>query len=348
MHIPADDVKPGSNCPNCGHELHTGSRFCALCGQKTGATRVSLKSLLGDFFDSVFNLNSRLFATISRLFIPGYLTREFFIGRQVRYMNPLRLFFVTLIGMYAVLGLTLFNQLESQVDAQARARTYQVNKQARILVTQAAYQLGYDSLDTQKQALLDSLISSVQHTEVDTSSGLQISLHRDSAVVLTPEEVYDLEIDSVYRKYALTSFWERLITRQLIRTQREPVKAFQFIIANTSWMILLLMPALAVCMKLLYFRRRFLVEHLVFLFHYHAAVFTTCIVYVPLLSYLPRWIALGVPIALLLFLYLAMKRYYRRSWIGTLMRLLLLAMSYVMILFLFVALTASISVIIFH
>ena len=343
------DVYPEEQCLNCGHHLPAGAQFCSRCGQKTGPPRITLKGLFSDFFDSVFNLNSKFFLSITRLFIPAYLTLEFFQGRQIRYMSPLRLFFVTLLGMYAVFGMTFLNGLESQISEDTSYLDYQVSKQAGIRITNAAYELGYDSFDLRHRQLIDSLVRRVGYTEEDTSVTLKLSLHRDSVVYLTPEEMYDLEIDSVLAQHRLTAFWDRLITRQLIKAQRAPAKVTQFIIANTSWMILLLVPALALCMKLIYFRRkRFLVEHVVFLFHYHAAVFVIVIVVLPIAQFLPSTVIPLTPVLCLAFLYVAMLRYYRQSWIRTLLKYFLVLMAYVGILMVFLVLTTFISLIIFQ
>ena len=53
-----------------------------------------LGNLFGDLLDSVFNIDTRIVRTLGPLFAkPGYLTTEYFAGRQVRYVTPVRLFF---------------------------------------------------------------------------------------------------------------------------------------------------------------------------------------------------------------------------------------------------------------
>ena len=53
-----------------------------------------LGNLFGDVLDSVFDLDTRVFRTLPPLFAkPGFLTTEYFAGRQVRYVTPVRLFF---------------------------------------------------------------------------------------------------------------------------------------------------------------------------------------------------------------------------------------------------------------
>ena len=50
-------------------------------------------SIIGDFLDSVFNIDARVFRTLWPLFAkPGYLSCEYFAGHRVRYVSPVRLF----------------------------------------------------------------------------------------------------------------------------------------------------------------------------------------------------------------------------------------------------------------
>jgi len=61
-------------------------------------------SVLGDFFDTVFNIDSRVIRTIGPLLLrPGYLSLEYFAGRRVRYVTPMRMFlFMSLLAFFAV------------------------------------------------------------------------------------------------------------------------------------------------------------------------------------------------------------------------------------------------------
>jgi hypothetical protein len=67
-------------------------------------------SILGDFLDSVLNIDARIFRTLGPLFTrPAYLSLEYFAGRRVRYVSPVRLFvFLSIITFFvAQLMLTL-------------------------------------------------------------------------------------------------------------------------------------------------------------------------------------------------------------------------------------------------
>jgi hypothetical protein len=92
---PAD---PGdARCRNCGAPL-TGE-FCAECGQQVRDLDLSLRAMLGDFFGSLFNFDSRVWRTVSLLLTrPGALTARYLDGQRARFVPPVRLYiFVSLV-----------------------------------------------------------------------------------------------------------------------------------------------------------------------------------------------------------------------------------------------------------
>ncbi|MFC3716432.1 DUF3667 domain-containing protein [Luteimonas soli] len=93
-------------CGNCGSPLL--GEYCYACGQPvTGMVR-HFSTILGDFTDTVLNWDTRLPRTLWPLLArPGFLTREYFAGRRVRYVSPVRLFVTLAIVTFFVAQLML-------------------------------------------------------------------------------------------------------------------------------------------------------------------------------------------------------------------------------------------------
>src|SRR5688500_5684468 len=90
--LATEPVAPTRACQNCGEPLL--GDHCYACGQPVKGLVRHFSSIIGDFFDSVFNIDARVFRTIGPLFArPGYLSNEYFAGHRVRYVSPVRLFF---------------------------------------------------------------------------------------------------------------------------------------------------------------------------------------------------------------------------------------------------------------
>jgi hypothetical protein len=89
------------NCLNCGTQVI--DKFCHKCGQENLDTHENFFHLAGHFISDYFHFDSKFFSSVIPLFAkPGFLTKEYWEGRRVRYIHPLRLFFfVTIIFVLA-------------------------------------------------------------------------------------------------------------------------------------------------------------------------------------------------------------------------------------------------------
>src|SRR5690348_17620300 len=91
-------------CANCGQPL--AGEYCAACGQRHEPHVHTVGHFVGEAFESISHADSRLWRTLLYLLTkPGYLTREFFAGRRVRYLPPFRLYLVISVLFFVVIGL---------------------------------------------------------------------------------------------------------------------------------------------------------------------------------------------------------------------------------------------------
>ena len=109
---PAPAPTTARRCDNCGSPLL--GEHCYACGQPTKGLVRHFSSIIGDFFDSVFNFDTRTLRTLGPLLTrPGYLSNEYFHGHRVRYVSPVRLFFFLCIAAFFALKLTVDIDLQS-------------------------------------------------------------------------------------------------------------------------------------------------------------------------------------------------------------------------------------------
>ncbi len=98
---PDTEASPARRCGNCGAALQ--GLHCHACGQPARGLVRHFRSVLGDFVDTVFNVDGRLLRTLGPLLLrPGFLSLEYLAGRRVRYVSPVRLFvFISLLAFLA-------------------------------------------------------------------------------------------------------------------------------------------------------------------------------------------------------------------------------------------------------
>lgn len=78
-----------TNCLNCGTPLMPDQRFCSNCGQKTAIPRITARSLLRDFLQTILHAERGILNLLKGLAtIPGRVVTEYIEGKRKRYFNP--------------------------------------------------------------------------------------------------------------------------------------------------------------------------------------------------------------------------------------------------------------------
>ncbi|MBI1267352.1 MAG: DUF3667 domain-containing protein [Cryomorphaceae bacterium] len=93
------------HCLNCNHELKSGFAYCPHCGQETKDSAKSVGHFIHHFASDYFTFDSKILKSfLPLLFKPGFLTKEFFAGRRVRYIPPMRMYLFVSIIFFLVLS----------------------------------------------------------------------------------------------------------------------------------------------------------------------------------------------------------------------------------------------------
>ena len=88
------------------------------------------------------------------------------------------------------------------------------------------------------------------------------------------EDYLNLSASELVDKYKVEGYLERFVFRQKIKFFKDSDNFGSFVLGNSLWIILLMMPFLALLLKILYIRHDYYyVEHLVFSFHTHSFTF---------------------------------------------------------------------------
>jgi len=100
-------------CPNCGEPAP--GRFCASCGQRQGELVPKLRSLLNETLGEILFVEARLPKTLRALFWPpGFLTQEWWQGRRVPFVSPVRLYLLAAIPFFFVFSLPKDETIQRQ------------------------------------------------------------------------------------------------------------------------------------------------------------------------------------------------------------------------------------------
>lgn len=110
-------------CNACGAAL--AGEFCHRCGQREADTDWrSAGAIARQFWNELVNLDFKTVRSLAALFVPGRLAAEFIAGRQMRYLSPLKLYFLAAALFFVIAPrVTDFNfERQMALDRDGRVR----------------------------------------------------------------------------------------------------------------------------------------------------------------------------------------------------------------------------------
>lgn len=286
---PLPDHGGAGDCANCGTALLGG--HCHACGQPVKGLVRHFSSLAGDFVDSVFGYDARLPRTLRPLLLsPGQLTHEYFAGRRVRYVSPVRLFVFLAVITFFFAQLTLsFGNAEmlkvggntaietaltvadvEQRRDQALAELRQARKQASPLTGVDASLIAAEAtLRAQAAERIRILQDAIEHRRPPPPPRLnRLSFGR---------QAWDADSNPVRIAWlpAFANDWINLQTarseKNLQRLREDPDLFKDALLGAVPSTLFVMLPLFALMLKLAYlFQRRLYMEHLIVALHSHA------------------------------------------------------------------------------
>jgi hypothetical protein len=357
------DTSPGAICQNCGAPLL--GPHCYRCGQPvTGLVR-HFTSIVGDFLDTVLNIDARVFRTLWPLLArPAYLSCEYFAGRRVRYVSPVRLFVFLSIVTFFVARMTLsvsghpiqFGDDDAIGNATSVAQVEKLRDESIAALGNGRRQgRAVPGLD----AGLGSAQEEVRHRADARIAEIKAAAARGEAppkpkpdITFGEGKPWNAKTNPLAINW-LPAFANHWINDQIARAetnvarmQEDPSLFKDAVLGAIPSTLFVLLPVFALLLKVLYvFKRRLYMEHLIVALHSHAflclsllLVFLTMAVRDSLAPASgPLHGLLGLVEVLLfawmpLYLLLMQKRVYRQGWIMTLIKYGVLGFSYILLL----------------
>ncbi|MEM0993695.1 MAG: DUF3667 domain-containing protein [Bacteroidota bacterium] len=330
--------KRSEACLNCGAELPAVARYCPQCSQKVTDGRESLKDILREFFESIFNVDNRFFYTLRHLFIPAKLTTAYFQGKHKTYVHPIRLLLVVVVLLIA--GLHFIIE-DGDIGYMNRVKRWEQEERIHQLVKEvkdvkAEVQNVYEH--PAAIAATDSLYSRLSLADssyTDTVKMPFVIMNFDGKFMrFARKDLLELSASELIEQYYPDdSFLSKLKRRQEVRFLTSNQNVVNFLLDNITWQALLGIPFFTLFLRLLYMRRDFYyVEHLVFTVHNTTVFFLGLLFMVFLDKFVPEWIDMIILLSLGAYIVIAMKRFYQQNWGKTLLKFFLAASAYTIIL----------------
>lgn len=310
-HIDVDCLNCGTNfsghyCPNCGQAIKEYDKPFGFI----------FYNFLGDFFAFDTRFFKTLFALIAR---PGFLTKEYFAGRRVRYTPPFRIFVFVSFVLFLLLQIVTDRGLSTVLDSDLNDAKVVLDSASVAATDSILTEVNEQMSPQEKQALkevfgkgdiqMDSIniaetANKINLGELGNSRNIRIALNKQADKMEA-----ELEEESDPGK--------RADLQKNIRMLRSPEATMAKILKYISYAFFLLLPLFALILKLIYIRRkRNYMRHLVFSIHIHSFIFLvmTSIIGLYLLfdesiSTVSGILFLSIPI----YIIIALKKFYGQS-----------------------------------
>jgi len=355
-----------NHCANCNTALL--GPHCYSCGQPVKGMVRHFSSVIGDFFDTLLAFDSRTWKTVPSLFFrPGFLTSEYFSGRRVRYVSPVRLFIFLCITSFFVTQLNsdwainFGNPGAEVVDVEDAGKGYDgaVNRIQKLKEKHATNSVAIASLEEVEQELLSSQVTlkkdlnqlnenlSVAAGETNGSDNFS----KEQVATGLNETIAELDKEFLQVKWLPDTFEDWIndkvesAHKNVDRVTEDPNRFKKAFLGALPSTLIVMLPIFAMMLWVFYiFKRRFYMEHLIVALHSHAFICLSILIanaiysaseqlaeYTVLASLFDSLLVLlilWVPV----YLFWMQKRVYQQGWFMTLWKYSFLGMAYLTLL----------------
>ena len=280
-------------------------------------------SIIGDFMDSVFELDSRILRTLGPLlFKPGYLSEEYFAGRRVRYVSPVRLFvFLSIFAFFAAqLSFDISADQPDTAEAKAEDETDQARTRGlRTAITAVEVERIRDEalaeirkaraespdvpgvgigLDVAEKSIIAEAARRLREIEESERTGKPLAIAEDDDGKIsfngTPWDAKTNPLEISWFSEGMNRKLNERIGRaegNIERIQKDPNLLKDAFLSTVPTTLFVVLPLFALLLKVAYvFKRRLYMEHLIVALHSHSFLCASLLV-VLLLDALATWTA---------------------------------------------------------
>jgi hypothetical protein len=326
------------NCLNCGTIVH--GKYCHICGQENAEPKETFWGMVTHFFNDITHFDGKFFVTLKDLlFRPGFLSVEYMRGRRMSYLNPVRMYIFT-SALFFLIFFSISDPKEVFKNGDNAAAISLAARDSILQKVQRKLENEPGNMNLQKQATLLK-DTSVQITFLDL-----LPFQDDFTVASTWGYNYKSmkEYDSIQQVRSpqekdgwLKAVWNKRVIR--LNEKYKQDKSFSLasfsdaLLHRLPYLLFISLPFFALVLKLLYVRRKqfYYADHGIFSVHHYILSFIL-LMFIFLWDEMQdltgwgiwNWFLAITILAWPVYLFLAMKRFYRQNGIKTFLKFLLL------------------------
>ncbi len=336
------------NCLNCNTEVQ--GRYCHVCGQENIEPKESVWHLVSHFFQDITHFDGKFFSTVKYLIArPGFLSKEYLVGRRASYVNPVRMYIFT-SAFFFLLFFTFF-------------KSDKISTQSEITINGKSL-AQISRLDSVAFASFTANINKEDGRPAIPMTWAEFQAYADTLEVSANKNLINVsfksraEYDSALKAGKDHNWFERKFMYKMIdlndKYKGRKLDAFrdfkELLMHSLPQLLFISLPLLALILKLVYIRRKefYYVNHGIFSLHLYIFVFLALLLVFSLdkLNLSLHWAGIGwlnffLYLGLFFYEYKAMRNFYRQRRFKTISKffiinfLFLIALSFLFTFFVF-------------
>jgi len=329
------------SCKNCEYPFGNSYKFCPNCGLKQ-ADDITLKSLFYNTIQNYLAFDARFFKSfIPLLTKPGFLPKQFVKGKRLTFLHPAQLYLFSTILFFFVFSFhvnsnaevlnsslsDVFSKKNNKID-DGESNKLTIEDSIRRVEVRQTLENNKALLNlTEKQ--IDSIVTAnVEKEKVNMDWGFSTKKIDSLIDVGSSNEV-------IYREMGLkkdAGMFQRQAYKQTLKFYKSPQagSVYKYFIQSIPIALFFLLPIFALLLRLFYYKLKSYAKHLVFSFYFFAFIFFvfTIIAIVNYIYDIPDEIDVLLILSCFFYLLIAIKNYYNKGWLNTIVKSVLLVFTY--------------------
>jgi hypothetical protein len=334
MYMPTNE-----QCKNCEQIFDSSYEYCPHCGMEA-TDNLTVGVLFSNTIENYFSIDARFFRSFLTLMIrPGVLARRFVDGKRLKYLHPAQFYLFISVVFFFIFSFTVRKADTEVSEAIKKGFEQEISLDSVIA--------NVDSLDMEEARKglkknqmiiglsdeelveLDSVMTSDSSME-DISFGFKRKLLDSLIAAGAPLEQ---KYKAMGMKEDTNAFGRRFYTQILKFYEKQGGGILQVLFDTIPIAMFLLLPLFAVFLKIFYWKPATFAHHLVFSFYFFTFIFTSfCVtLLVNKVWEIPIWIEVLICFSFVLYLMLALRNFYRSSWLGAFLKASMISFLYMLI-----------------
>ncbi len=314
-----------TQCKNCESSFDASFDYCPHCGQES-TDNLTFGVLFSNTIENYFSIDARFFRSFVPLMLkPGVLPRRFVDGKRLKYLHPAQFYLFISVLFFFLFSFSIrradtevSEALEKGFDQEIVLDSVVKLEQDSIAMAQARRALKenqkFTGMSDSDIAVLDSVMS-----QTSRPPNVSFNFRRevlDSLIAAGASE--EEKLKAMGMSEDVGGFKKRFFQQMLKFYEQKGDGILQTFYDSIPIAMFLLMPLFAILLKIFYWKRGNFAHHMVFSFYYFTFLFTIfCLLILGNKAVeIPFWIEFLISLSFLVYLMIALRNFYRSSWIG--------------------------------